>query len=324
VGGLPRIDLVVLTHSQTQNPGGALGLYSVVQGTPGASPVKPAIPTPDTQIEIGSLYLPASVTALNQVGVIWTQSKVSAMETKASNADISLLYTLSNDIIDALGKALSLQLTRTRDGYPVLPPILIYGGVDDQDFPYVNPGYIYFEGELLRILAENDVAGVGSLVVWDILGTTPFRTAKPRKSNIADGDFSDTELKLLYDFIVSATSGNWVNFNLANGWQTGVLGGVPYYPAQFKIQEGNIFLRGALVWETASPPSSMIFAEDFAGETIPFTASTKQPATRLEVAAAPVEPCYLMVNPANELSLESVIIGADQVFLLDGCVISLG
>jgi len=324
VGGLPRIDLVVLTHSQTQNPGGALALYSVVQGTPGASPVKPAIPTPDTQLEIGSLYLPASVTALNQPGVIWVQSKVSALETKASNVNITELYTLSNYIIDALGKVLAFQTYNAPDSYPALPPMLIYGGVDEQDTPLVNPGYIYFEGELLRILQENSPSGAGSLIVWDRLGTAPFRTAKPRRSNIADGDFLNTDLRLFYDIIQQKTIGTWTNFNLTSGWQTGVLLGAGYYPAQYKIQSGQIYLRGALVWEGASQPTNNVFASGNLGLDVGFhptfiTADSMQPIHGSISGAA-----LKVVLPFVDFYVEAFIDppGIDHVFFLDGCVLS--
>lgn len=70
----PRIDVVVLTHAYIETGGGAQALYSIIQGTPAASPVAPALTAPATQIKIGELFVPTGTTALNQVGVIWTRS----------------------------------------------------------------------------------------------------------------------------------------------------------------------------------------------------------------------------------------------------------
>jgi hypothetical protein len=216
VGGLPRIDLVILTHSQTQNPGGALGLYSVVQGTPNATPVKPSLPAPDTQIEIGSLYLPASVTALNQSGVVWTQSKVSAMETKASLDDL-------------------------------------------QD---------------------------------------------------------------VYDYINSVAGGVWENIALANGWQTDTVETAAYYPAQFKKQGNQVYLRGAILYGSPAP-SSYFFALNLAGET--FLAESKQNITTIIDPEPLSDPqCFIILNALGHLRLKtsepSVL---NQIYLIDGCILHL-
>jgi hypothetical protein len=70
----PRIDIVVVTHQINEIAGGATALYSVIQGTPGATPVAPALSNPNTQVKIGELYIPANTTALNQTGVKWVRS----------------------------------------------------------------------------------------------------------------------------------------------------------------------------------------------------------------------------------------------------------
>jgi len=323
VGGLPRIDLVILTHSQTQNPGGALALYSVVQGTPGASPVKPAIPTPDTQLEIGSLYLPASVTALNQPGVVWVQSKVSALETKANNTDTENLYLLNSYVSDALGKALSLQSNKDPRAYDLpIPPILIYGGYADADPAYIVAGYMYYDSELMRINPFAVTPGTGSFIVCDVVGVSPFKSINIRFSTSNDGDFLYNDSRFLYDFIVEKTAGVWQNIILANGWQTNALGGETYYPAQYKIQEGNIFFRGTIAWDITSPPSSFVFMTSFG---FSFLKGTKQPAARVNIGEVfPSETWYLISSDTGQLSAEVTETPiTNQVFSLDGCVISL-
>ena len=66
-----RIDAVILEHEYTFDPGGEEALFSVIAGVPG-SYTTPTIPP--GAILIGTLYVPASTTALNGGGVLWTRS----------------------------------------------------------------------------------------------------------------------------------------------------------------------------------------------------------------------------------------------------------
>lgn len=61
---LPRIDLIVARHKFITTSGGAAATYEVIQGTPNASPVAPALTHPNEQIILGSWYIPATTTAL--------------------------------------------------------------------------------------------------------------------------------------------------------------------------------------------------------------------------------------------------------------------
>jgi hypothetical protein len=72
----PRIDIVVVTHTYSELSGGTQALYSIIQGTPAASPVAPALANALTQTKIGELLIPANTTALNQGGVTWTRNIV--------------------------------------------------------------------------------------------------------------------------------------------------------------------------------------------------------------------------------------------------------
>jgi hypothetical protein len=71
-----RIDVVIVDHQYTQVTGGQLAIYSIVQGTPSASPVVPTLPNTALQVPIGELLIPSGTTALNDVGVVWTRYPV--------------------------------------------------------------------------------------------------------------------------------------------------------------------------------------------------------------------------------------------------------
>lgn len=73
---LPRIDIIVLTHTYIEVAGGATALYSIITGTPNASPVAPTLTSAETQIKIAELYIPALTTALNDIGVLYTKSDI--------------------------------------------------------------------------------------------------------------------------------------------------------------------------------------------------------------------------------------------------------
>lgn len=75
-GGQPRIDTIFVQHVYIESTGGAAAIYGVIEGTPAASPVAPALTTPLEQVKIGELYLPAACAALNNVSVKFTQEKI--------------------------------------------------------------------------------------------------------------------------------------------------------------------------------------------------------------------------------------------------------
>lgn len=72
-GTLPRIDLVVMEHEYVQVLGGQPAAYAIIEGTPDASPTAPALPSPETQVILGRLYVPAGMTNLSGTGVIYTK-----------------------------------------------------------------------------------------------------------------------------------------------------------------------------------------------------------------------------------------------------------
>lgn len=72
--GNPRIDLVIGSHHYVQAVGGVVATYSIVQGTPAASPVAPALPNPTKDVVLGTLLIPNGTTALS-VGM-YTPSRI--------------------------------------------------------------------------------------------------------------------------------------------------------------------------------------------------------------------------------------------------------
>lgn len=86
VSAFPRIDLVIAEHSYVDVAGASAVIYSVEQGTPGASPVPPSL-SPGEQIKtiLGQLYIPAGTSALTDIGVIYTPA---ALPSPANDATI--------------------------------------------------------------------------------------------------------------------------------------------------------------------------------------------------------------------------------------------
>lgn len=70
----PRIDLIVGQHEYIETSGGVDATYIVIQGTPGATPVAPALTYPEKQIILGQLFLPAAYTNLSDTDVVYTRS----------------------------------------------------------------------------------------------------------------------------------------------------------------------------------------------------------------------------------------------------------
>ena len=88
LSSFPRIDLVVGTHQYLETPGGAVATYQIIQGTPGATPVAPALTFPNQQVILGTFYVPAGTTDLAAVGLTYTRSL-----TPAFAGDPSIVYT---------------------------------------------------------------------------------------------------------------------------------------------------------------------------------------------------------------------------------------
>lgn len=64
VSGDPRIDLIVGSHSYVETVGGTAGIYSIVQGTPAANPVAPAVANPLKDVILGRILVPDAATVI--------------------------------------------------------------------------------------------------------------------------------------------------------------------------------------------------------------------------------------------------------------------
>lgn len=106
----PRIDIVVMTHQIGEVAGGSQALYSIIEGTPAASPVAPALTNANTQVKIGELLIPAGTTKLNDAGVTWTQSPRPGFAGAAFTANRAL-------VSNAQGVPVSSVITATELGH---------------------------------------------------------------------------------------------------------------------------------------------------------------------------------------------------------------
>lgn len=73
---LPRIDTIYITHEYVDSTDGQPAYYGVVEGTPDATPFAPAVPNPLTDMVIATLFIPAGITSLADLGVVYTRAEV--------------------------------------------------------------------------------------------------------------------------------------------------------------------------------------------------------------------------------------------------------
>jgi len=86
----PRIDLIICEHEYVDVQGASVGVYDIIQGTPSANPVAPTLPMPDQiKVVLGTLYVPAGMTALTDAGVVYTPS---ATPTFANDDNIVMTF----------------------------------------------------------------------------------------------------------------------------------------------------------------------------------------------------------------------------------------
>lgn len=64
-----RIDIVVAEHKYSKAVGGTAAVYKVIKGVPTENPSAPTPNSPNLQLVLGTLYVPAGTTALNNGGV---------------------------------------------------------------------------------------------------------------------------------------------------------------------------------------------------------------------------------------------------------------
>lgn len=61
----PRIDVIYGEHDWLASPGGQSAIYGVIQGTPGTTPVAPALSSPVNQVILGYVLIPGSAADLS-------------------------------------------------------------------------------------------------------------------------------------------------------------------------------------------------------------------------------------------------------------------
>lgn len=61
----PRIDVIYGEHDWLASPGGQSAIYGVIQGTPGTTPVAPALSSPVNQVILGYVLIPGSASDLS-------------------------------------------------------------------------------------------------------------------------------------------------------------------------------------------------------------------------------------------------------------------
>lgn len=112
VSTLPRIDIIVLTHQYTDTiVGGYSATYSVVQGTPNATPVAPSILNAATDLKIGELYLPASAANLNAAGVTFAKTEKPSLGASSNlNSEV-----LSSDTSVKVSKNITVEGKKSFD-----------------------------------------------------------------------------------------------------------------------------------------------------------------------------------------------------------------
>lgn len=91
---LPRIDLMVCEHEYVFAQGASQAIYFVIQGTPDANPVPPALTQPEIQVVIGQIYVPATTTQLSDPGVVYSPSPVPAFA-----EDPTIVRTFNEQVI---------------------------------------------------------------------------------------------------------------------------------------------------------------------------------------------------------------------------------
>lgn len=65
--GNPRIDIIIGSHQYVETVGGAAASYSIVQGTPSATPVAPVVPNSKTDVILGYMEVPDGAANINNI-----------------------------------------------------------------------------------------------------------------------------------------------------------------------------------------------------------------------------------------------------------------
>lgn len=163
---LKRIDLLVATHTYQDTV--ALGeqeLYSIVQGVEHATtPVAPYANVPANGVVLGELHLPASCSALNQVGVEFKRTLTPLFAN--DNTRLALKANLVN------GKVPLIELNQ-----PDITKVFVYDTIAQR-----NADTIVWNGKKCYVKNATDDAEIGTNVYAEYVYLTPenawFRVSK--------------------------------------------------------------------------------------------------------------------------------------------------
>ncbi len=214
---LPRIDIVVLTHTYTEVVGGSTALYSVITGTPNALPVAPALTSAETQIKIAELYIPATTTALNGVGVVYTRS--TPPEFAGLNIIGSRLYTQQNILVNSETITASLERIDLKFKSTAWTNVIWTGpgdnstglGISGEPVPHTVQWRISRLGRV-QFRGHAKYTSASSLDVVIAAGVLPIPLKRSWLTNNLDNFFIDTDgsVKLL-----SGGSGTYISLDNA-------------------------------------------------------------------------------------------------------------
>lgn len=150
---LHRIDLIIMDHQYIEVAGGQLATYSVIQGTPAASPVAPAVPNPALQVIIGELYIPATTVALTDAGVVWTREAIPAISGLEENVplkDKANIFTNTNQFNKGVGFAKGVDVDIALTAGPDLSPSIDISGDNDGIFYKIDDTTVKGQLDLIK------------------------------------------------------------------------------------------------------------------------------------------------------------------------------
>lgn len=210
----PRIDLIIGSHTYVQATGGQPAFYAVVSGTPGVTPVAPAIPNEVTDIIIGTLYIPAGIVDLSDSGVIWTRANVPHFAASQDDFNHDNNYTSNNYIND--GDNRKTATTKLDAALKVVADLL---------------NTTIATATALAITVTNIGAIVTAVTTYLTGGTTGQVLKKLSNTNYHYGwvdppDIADT---------------GWIAATLANNWNDTYSPGVSVF---YRKKNGIVYLQG--------------------------------------------------------------------------------
>lgn len=224
----PRIDTVILTHERSEIVGGTQALYSIITGVPGATPTAPTVTDALRQTIVGTLYVPANTTLLNDVGVVWTPSQkpnfananpldyinLTANRATETNADGDLVASLVTNtelnVLDGM-TASTAELNKLDGATPTTTEINYVDGVTSPIQTQINDKEPTITGGATSIVTTD--LTINRVLVSDASGkVTVHPTVSDTELSVLDGLTATTaELNILDGATPTTTELNYVD-----------------------------------------------------------------------------------------------------------------